>query len=548
MNVIEIKQTYLNHQLVLRINQEEISLYGNLSALTKRPFCYMAIRLIPALDNELCDLYIIELTGTTFQYEILKQEVKKSRFCMDIFFHPIPSLYSPEYIQQRLVQLCAAQEVSVDYSAPINIYSEPDFPLPKGYIYSQRCIAQLCLLNNAGNDSSCSEKILEIIIQNSGQPSEMQAESINAVYYIPFTLVTQFLEHYKLFHQTIPCIENCLQVLKYCRLGEKEQAELQSITTTTATYYMDFLPDYIDEGEEYDFHFESFPSGAFHLICSPQDSISIKNSKLIAKKSGIASIFVINQAKERVETRKTEIISHNYAREIHFISDLQAMTLHSQCRLPIAVLPADAEDLDELKWSVEPFSAAQITNTGEITALQPGIVKIKVSGKRTFAERTITIQVAPVKLQVNPSFIQIAKGDEIIVSCDVTPEGAAAGKLSWSFDNPDIAIINPSLDGTRCKLVTTGRHSGTGNIKCTLPTNGIAAICNVVVTDNRADKLFSTISFILLFLSFFWFPFVFAAVVCSGYGLYINRNKEKLGGYWFCLIASVSMALFCIYH
>ena len=103
MNVIEIKQTYLNHQVVLRINQEEISLYGNLSALTKRPFCYMAIRLIPALDNELCDLYIIELTGTTFQYEILKQEVKKSRFCMDIFYTHL-SIFNKDwynYVQLR---------------------------------------------------------------------------------------------------------------------------------------------------------------------------------------------------------------------------------------------------------------------------------------------------------------------------------------------------------------------------------------------------------------------------------------------------------------
>lgn len=542
MNIVEIKHTYLNHQAILYINQEEISTYGNLSSLMKRPFHVWAPNLISALDQEIGDLYRMELTGTFFQYKVLEEEAKRSTYCSGILFHQSSSIYPVEWIQQRLIQLCLNHGIQTEQSLPVYVYSEIEKLSIDGYLEVRREMAQLCLLTNEEDDLNRINRDTAIVVQDSEQAPTVKDDGSHAVYLIPSLFVDHFLEFYRLYHVTIPCIENCLQALKYCRLEEIEKTELQSIVTGRASYYFGSLPEQIDEGDSYDVCFISFPSGVFKIFSSDPDTVSFKDGKLTAKKSGKASISIHNQDGSVLETREVEVISHNYAREIHFITDLQAMTLYSRQKLEIAVLPADAEDLDELVWSVEPFSAAQITDEGEITALQSGIVKVIVTGKRTSAVHKINIQVDPVRIQIEPPSIQIAKGEERIVSCLITPEGAATGDLSWSFDNPDIAMINPSLDGTRCKLITTGRHSGSGNIKCCSSSQGIAAICNVTVRDNHADKFFSMIALALIILGVFWSPLMIGAAVVSGYGLYINWKKEKLGTYWFCLIVSIILS------
>ena len=96
MNHIIIRYSYLSVKAEVTMNGEKASPYSKLSTTLNCPFLEAFERIIPGLDNEIFDDYVIDFYGTSFQYKLLERTSAKSEFCKEIRFNEIDSLISKE--------------------------------------------------------------------------------------------------------------------------------------------------------------------------------------------------------------------------------------------------------------------------------------------------------------------------------------------------------------------------------------------------------------------------------------------------------------------
>ena len=131
MNHIIIRYTYLSAKAEVIMNGEKASTYSDLSTILNRPFLEAFERIIPALDNEIFDNYVIDFYGTAFQYKLLEGAIEKSEFCNEIRFNEIESLISKEHLMERLSVISSHYNISIDKPVSLMIYNATNVVVPQ---------------------------------------------------------------------------------------------------------------------------------------------------------------------------------------------------------------------------------------------------------------------------------------------------------------------------------------------------------------------------------------------------------------------------------
>ena len=537
MNKVIIRQTYLSSKLEILINNDPISSYSDLASLVNRPFSEWGPRILQELDEEVYDPYSLDFYAFPFQYEILKYYQKDSKFCEKIILHDIISIYSQDFIKKMFQDICSRYHLCVIEDTGISLYSEVPVIRRNGFIVTDNPIADLCIVTDRQRAVGTTNIILSE--DNSGISTDG-----NIIFYsIRQELTEKFLDYYKTGIVDTVYIEKCLNAFQYADLNQKDKTFIQSVITNQPGYYVGEIPETIDSGEKIPFSFESFPEDFFKPVSDDPSVMRIEQNHLYGCNGGTASICIKNKQGNIVWTRQVKIIHHNYAREIQFIPKFSFLKIHEKNQFEIVVLPSDAEDVNCLEWSVEPYSMAQITNEGEITALQTGTAIVKVKGKRTEAVCKIEIKSGVDRLSFDTQKIRIFNGEERIIECRTFPNNAAIENLEWSFDNKNIAFCNPSKDGMRCLLTASENYTGTGNLVCYDPASGLRAICNIEVAKNKIKDFLAAFVIVMMLFGFASPLFSFLSIAVSGFSLWKYWGQKKLIPFWVGGILSVLILL-----
>ena len=88
-------------------------------------------------------------------------------------------------------------------------------------------------------------------------------------------------------------------------------------------------------------------------------------------------------------------------------------------------------------------------------------------------------------LNINKDIYYIGVGEEINISCTVTPSDGVYGNLIWSTDNPDLSLIE---DDKNCIAVSD--VIGNYTLTVTDSLTGLSDSCNIVVDDVTNSELF----------------------------------------------------------
>lgn len=131
MNHIVIRYSYLSAKAEVTMNGEKASPYSELSTTLNRPFLEAFERIIPGLDNEIFDDYVIDFYGTAFQQKLLEGTTGKSEFCKEIRFNEIESLISKESLMERLSAISSQCNISIDKPASLMIYNPANVAVPQ---------------------------------------------------------------------------------------------------------------------------------------------------------------------------------------------------------------------------------------------------------------------------------------------------------------------------------------------------------------------------------------------------------------------------------
>ena len=88
-NIVEIIYPKGERFPQISINGEKISRYMELSDLIYDDMFNWVEQLYTSMDDELCEKYVIQITGHLFHYQILKGMKGLSQYCEDIEFTPV---------------------------------------------------------------------------------------------------------------------------------------------------------------------------------------------------------------------------------------------------------------------------------------------------------------------------------------------------------------------------------------------------------------------------------------------------------------------------
>ena len=201
---------------------------------------------------------------------------------------------------------------------------------------------------------------------------------------------------------------------------------------------------------------------------------SVVNGKVIAKSSGVATITA-KTSNGKMATCKVNVFIPVTSLSI---SGLDEIKVKKETNFNVSIEPANASN-KTIIWSSDNESVA-VVNNGKVTGVGVGYATITAKSNNGIAiNKVIKVsidEVLPVSIQVNPNAIELFEGKTVALSAIINPNNSTNKTITWSSNNPNIAIV--SQDG-----VVTGINSGTTKIVAKT-INGKISECEVRVLKN----------------------------------------------------------------
>lgn len=510
MNYIEIKYSFWGSKATITINGEKVSTYSEMTVLMNQPFHEIGTKIISMLDKEIYDAYEINFYGMKYQYLVLEDCRKHSELCQKIVFNELSETDKDVWNYAFIMELAEKYQLQVmREKTSIDVHQS-----------MEEAIAGQAEYNVILSDRY-----------------DFIRENEKYIFYIVRSEVDVFMDYFEIFCHKIPQYEKIINGLKYIRLNEEDKVGVNVCLYGKPDFYMENIPSSMDVGEEKEIQFVSFPEEHYFVKTKNNDILVFQNNCLKARKGGVGTLEVAEASGTVIETRKIEIIEHNFVKEIRVISQIPYLKVNEKKKIEVIAIPAEAEDAGNLKWIVENPAIAHINENGELIALAEGKTELKICGKR--AELFIGIEVKPMvkTLRFQESQIRMKPGETIVVECEIIPPEAACENLQWSFDNEAIVSYNPSLDGKKCKLQAKSEHTGKGNLRCIDKEQKISTVCNVEVVKVKTAGTLAGFAIASLVLGFLCLPiFTPLSLILSIIGYSSTESETDKKTFKTCLI------------
>lgn len=541
MNHIVIRYSYLSAKAEVTMNGEKAGPYSELSTTLNRPFFEAFERIIPGLDNEIFDNYVIDFYGTSFQHKLLEKAAVKSEFCKEIRFNEIDSLISKEALIERLSAISSQCNISIDKPASLMIYNPAKVSVPQKIkvVSTENPNADIGVFNTVA-EIQTAVRIPVILSDN----LSVQNIAGRTVLNVPNEEMNDFWDYVDLEYRIRPSIMEFMTALRYAPLSAVQKAEVESIKNNKPQYYVGEIPVELDMGESVTIDFSSFPEDAFSLRSENVGVVYCTNSRITAIAGGAANILIVDKNGKTVAQKQIVVINHHYVEEIRLIPRFEYLKKNERNKIDVIITPLNGEDANQLVWNNSNPNVIQVDENGNIFAISDGKATITVSGH--FASATLTVEVKPTLqgLRFTQQSVRLKNGETVIIDCEVIPSDAPTENLTWELDNKTIASINPSKTGRRCQVISSTSYEGKGNVRCYDSASKLGAVCNIEVISKVKQSLAGKLA-LWCWLIGIIMPFLLPVSTIAGiYGILCDPEPEHKTRYIVCTVGSILTLLF----
>lgn len=418
MNHIVIRYSYLSAKAEVTMNGEKASTYSELSTTLNRPFLEAFERIIPALDKEIFDDYVIDFYGTAFQHKLLEGTAGKSEFCKEIRFNEIESLISKESLMERLSAISSQCNISIDKPESLMIYNPANVAVPQKteLITTDNPNADIGIFNAMADVQNTIR--IPVILSNSLSVQNVTGRTILNV---SNEEMNNFWDYIDLEYRIRPSVMEYMTALRYVPLSQVQKAELESIKNNKPQYFAGEIPSEIDIGESVTIDFASFPEDAFSLKSEDTGVIYCTDSRITAIAGGATNILIVNKNGEIIAQKPIFVISHHYVEEIRLIPRFEYLKKNERNKIDVIISPLNGEDANQLVWNNTNPNVIQVDENGNIFAISDGKATITVSGHSASATLTVEVKPALQGLRFSQQSVRLKCGEMVIIDCDVTP-------------------------------------------------------------------------------------------------------------------------------
>ncbi|MDR2599316.1 MAG: Ig-like domain-containing protein [Oscillospiraceae bacterium] len=470
------------------INNEEISRYMELSDYIHDDILSWVQKLYEGMDNEINDEYDIEICGHKFHYLVVKSFQATSSFCKDVRFKEIAS---PISIKDKFAFVCKmAKELSAQDAPYIDINCISPEKYEKYGIKSttfNKTQSKYFLCAEGDDISTVRNKY--IVMLSDKMTCSSQGESI--IIRIPENELLTALEYFNLYHIQLSYIKVILDMLndKRNNLTALQSAETEAYLQEKTVIYVEDVPSAMEYGEAHNLIYHVFPS------CFPAPKLSVEisdpgvarfeNGKIYAQNRGQADIIIFDNDKREHYRKKISVSRHTYIENITIIAPVTEMQINETATFRCVFTPANADDVNDVKYIVSNENIIVISSRDEIFAVGDGRATLTVTAKNF--SKSVEFQVIP-KLKditIYPQSLDMKAGTLAELRCSLVPSNVTPQpSVTWKTSDNDLVRI-AEASGLSCKLSCYGVAPYPVTVTCSVADTDISKTVAVTIPQKR---------------------------------------------------------------
>jgi hypothetical protein len=493
-NIVTVTYRQLDTHPLIKINNEEISRYMELSDHIYDDICLLASKLYKGMDDEINDEYDIEICGHRFHYLVINSFKPSSSYCKDVRFKVISE--------------------TIPVSEKYNFASKLLKKFDSNHIPS--CIDLNCSMPgkykkyNLRNVSFNKSKSKYFLCDESDNVSPFQGgfilklsdkvaceiKSDSTIICITENELAATIEYLNIYDIQLKCIKKAFDIFndKKNDLTALEYAEFDAYLNEKIVIYVEDVPSVMEQGDKHKLNYYVFPS-SFH---KPRLTVQINDSEIArfeggiiyAQKKGKFELKLIDDKGYEHYHKNISITKHRYIEKINIIAPVTDLKIKEVTTFKCVFQPVDAEDIEDVKYTVSDENVIIISGKNEIYAIGDGKALLTVSSKNI--SKSIEFDVSPgVKdLIISPQSLMMRLDSRAVISCFIEPDNVTPKPtVKWTSSRSDIIKIITANDYI-CNLFCNGY--GESDITCSVDGTNISKTIRVTTPESTKKCYIAT--------------------------------------------------------
>jgi hypothetical protein len=445
-----------------------------------------AQKLYEGMDGEINDEYDIEICGHRFHYLVVKSCQPTSSYCKDVRFKEI---VSPISIKDKFDFACKMAKELGAHAAP---YIDLNCVSPEKYakygIESatfNKTQSKYFLCEDGDEISSVRNKY--IVMLSDKMTCGNQGDSI--IIRIPKNELLTAIEYFSLYHIQLSYIKIIMDMLNDQKnsLTALQSAEAEAYLQEKTVIYVEDIPAAMEHGEAHNLIYHVFP------LCFPVPKLSVEisdpgvarfeNGKIYAQNKGQAEVIILDNDKREHYRKKISVSKHTYIENITIIAPVTELQINETATFRCVFTPANADDVDEVKYKVSNENVIVISSREEIFAVGDGKATLTVTAKNI--SKSIEFQVIPKlrDIEIYPQSLDMRSSSTAELRFSTVPSNVAPQpSVSWTVSDKDyLRIVEAS--GNSCRLNCYGVGVSDLTVTCSVDDTNIRK--TIVVATGR---------------------------------------------------------------
>ncbi len=481
---INFDATRINCSITL--DGEPIHAFSDLASYRQDDFLLWADQFYELLDQMCGQAYRLHITGHTLHHILLKNSQNASSLCQEIAFSA-NRIIIPFF--RRIAECISLGERYPDLDIPsygnrvkcmtdnpekmLSVFPEFDCCSEEGnasiaFLTESEATTSAGIVLRIGESTSCTYRRKKVHL---------------TVAETDLTAVQDYIQHYYLM---IPFVSNALSSASrhFVKLNTDDKLLLKALEEDTPQFVFPELPNELDVHRKYACDVRVIPHDMQEykpmLQVEPASAVSVSNGVLTAQNVGEAVLRWLTKEQQLLQQKQVIIAHHQWAEKIILHPKFKQLHPGDEGMIDIQVIPADAEDKNELVFSIDnPSIAAWKKSLNQLWAYECGECVLTVRGKNTSAEMKIRVLPAIESIKLTPSSAVLNYGGTVSFCCDVLPVGAKAESFQWQCDMEPICALKTSGNSCVVRLVHPPENDFVASVTCMVGTKRASASITV---------------------------------------------------------------------
>ena len=465
-NLVEIKYKKQGLYPEVFINGELMSRYMSLSDVIYNDVFAWAERFFDIMDSEFAERYKVVITGHSYHGIVLESMREKSEFCEGVDFQEIkkeiPVLEKIEIVNKYAHQLDLESEFQCE-NLTVSCKSKEEFDSYnlKNTVYAEQ--SNYYLLKEGEEIPADVQSKYYIIIS---KRDEVKKKGAKFFLYVTMQSLPDIINYFNEYHFWLPLIEKSYASLRKKDLSEKVRLELDAYEQEEYRVYVKKLPSRMECGNTERVEYEVYPKSfnKLDLIIESSDTsvAKIESEHIVPVSTGNFKVIVKTCSGQKFFEQEIQSVKHKYVENITLVIPSTSMKIGETMEFKCIVSPIDAEDANEVKFTVSDENVAIITSNNELYSVSAGRVCVTAETNKAVKKFYVSVLPQPASIQLPGEKIKLKFNSEAQVESVVLPVNASPSPVvEWKSSNDNIIAVRSTSD-LGCNI--TAKKFGKANV------------------------------------------------------------------------------------